>query len=97
MVVWNLEAKSRASTVCPLGDCLFFMHFADTETVVPTAPSTRLMGSHLSLLCPVWSISFQTSHGSGPGQSRGKDRGKALEDLQRKEERVVCLKKRRLK
>lgn len=73
-----------------LGDCLFLMHLADIEAVVvPTAPSTGLVGSHPHLLFPVWSMSFQRRHGSEPGQSRGKDRGKALEDLQRKVEGIV--------
>lgn len=55
MVVWILGAKSSASSVSPLGDCLFFVHFADVEAVVPTAPSTGLVGSHLG-------IQFGASH-----------------------------------
>lgn len=84
-------------TVCPLGDCLFFMHFADQEAVVLPAPSTGLVGSHLGLLFPVWGISFQRRHGPEPRKSRGKDGGKALEDLQRKVEGITCLKKAEVK
>lgn len=53
-VLWTLGAWSSARTVCPLEDCLFFVHSAGAEAVVLSAPSSGLVASHPGLLFPVW-------------------------------------------